>query len=354
MLVSFHPEATPEQMQAVVRHIEQFPELETRLAPGRERTVVDVYGIVGDFGNLLMEQLQSMPGVSQAVRITESYRRLVKRSEPDGKSVVRCGSVSVGGDRFTLFAGPCAVESQDMAFTVAEGLLTAVQDVGIDVNLVFRGGAFKPRTSPYDFQGQGDIAFQALCLVRERFGLPLVSEVMERWDLDMAHAFHVDMVQIGARNSQNFRLLEAVGKDHRFSVLHKRGSCLTLEDYLNAAEYIVKGGNRQIVLCERGVFGPTRETRNVYDIMAIAQLQTMTHLPVIGDPSHATGLRSLVHRGALATAAVGADGLMVEVHPCPEEARSDPRQQLNLAEFRILLEQLKPLLELRGESFARA
>ncbi|MCB9832995.1 MAG: 3-deoxy-7-phosphoheptulonate synthase [Planctomycetes bacterium] len=290
-----------------------------------------------------LDRLAALPSVAAARLVTAPYS-LVKREERPAGSTVAFGPSQIGGRDFVLLAGPCGVESRGQLDEVADAALRAGA-VGL------RGGAFKPRTSPYLFQGLGLEGLRLLAEVRERTGLPVVTEVMTPEDVDLV-AEHADMLQIGSRNVQNFRLLEAVGSIDR-PVLLKRGMMSTLDEYLAAAEYIYMRGNEKVVLCERGIRGFEPRLRNTLDLAGVALLKRLTHLPVLVDPSHGTGLSELVPDLARAALAVGADGVLIEVHPRPEVALSDGRQSLTPAALEELARSLAPLARALGRDLAR-
>ena len=286
----------------------------------------------------ILEAVERSPEEKPAVSA-----RLTAKRHATHTSVVLVGDVAIGGDTPVVIAGPCSVESR-------EQLLTAAQGVKAAGATLLRGGAYKPRTSPYDFQGLGLEALLILREVSEVTGLPVVSEVMSTDDIEVV-SDHVDMLQVGARNMQNFPLLRRLGKLRR-PVLLKRNPAVTVKEWLLAAEYILAGGNDQVVLCERGIRSYDPDLRNTLDIGGMALAKTLTHLPVIADPSHATGRRDLVPAVSRAALAAGADGLMVEVHPHPERALSDGAQSLDLDGFATMMLQLKPII--RQESSVRA
>jgi chorismate mutase/prephenate dehydratase len=275
----------------------------------------------------------------QPVPVPTSSKSLTAISEVGQRTVVRVGKVEVGGGTFTLIAGPCAVESREQILAAGEMVK------GIGANML-RGGAFKPRSSPYSFQGMGFEGLRLLAEARELYGLPIVTEVLRVEDAERV-AEIADVLQVGARNMQNFELLKAVGSLRR-PVLLKRGLSATIKEFLQAAEYVMAGGNHQVILCERGIRTFENATRSTLDVSAVPVLREQTHLPVIVDPSHAAGRRGLVTPLALAAAAVGADGLMVECHPCPDEALCDAEQALTLEDMRRLRAGLVPVVEAQG------
>jgi 3-deoxy-7-phosphoheptulonate synthase len=333
MIVSMRLNATQEEIEAVCNRIREFG-YRIHTIQGEERVVIGAIGI-GDV-TACLESVQAMPGVESAVRISAPYKFVSRefRREP---SVIRVNSVEIGGDEFVVIAGPCAVESERQILETAE----AVARAGARL---LRGGAFKPRTSPYDFQGLEREGLRLLRKAKEATGLDIVTEVLSDADVDLV-AEYADVLQIGARNMQNFALLKAVGRCGR-PVLLKRGMSSTIHELLMSAEYIVAHGNPNVILCERGIRTFETATRNTCDITAVAVLHELTHLPVIVDPSHATGKRHLVPPLARAAVAIGADGLMVEVHPAPDKAASDGAQSLSPAGFAEMMEQLRPYIEL--------
>lgn len=306
---------------------------------GQEETV---FGAVGQ-STLDLREVELLDGVASVVPISKPYK-LASRELKKEDTIVTVGNVKIGGNRIAIMAGPCAVESREQIFTIAE----AVREAGA---VILRGGAFKPRTSPYAFQGLGEEGLVYLKEAGEKFGMPITSEIVNPGDVDMM-AKYIDMFQIGARNMQNFELLKAVGKTG-MPVLLKRGLCATIEEWLMAAEYLMASGTDQIVLCERGIRTYERATRNTLDCSAIPIIQKMTHLPIIGDPSHATGLRDMVSPMSLALIASGASGLIVEVHNCPEKALSDGPQSLFPSQFEKLMRDLQALAPVVGKSLER-
>jgi 3-deoxy-7-phosphoheptulonate synthase len=336
MIISMRPHATEEQIKHVCERIEEFG-YKVHSIVGEERVVIGVIG-VGDVTPCL-ESLEATPGVESAVRISAPYK-FVSREFKKEKTQVKLDGVEVGGDEFVVMAGPCSVESEKQIMSTAE----AVAEAGAKV---LRGGAFKPRTSPYDFQGLELEGLKLLSKARKATGLPIVTEVMSEHDVERV-AEHADLMQVGARNMQNFALLKALGKCVR-PVLLKRGMSSTIKELLMSAEYITAHGNSALVLCERGIRTFETFTRNTCDIAAVPALNELTHLPVVLDPSHATGKRSLVPALSRAGVAIGADGLIVEVHPCPEKAVSDGAQSLTIEQFRTMMQSLQPYINLWKE-----
>lgn len=336
MIISMKPHATREEIERVRERIEQFG-YKVHSIQGEERVVIGAVGI-GDV-TACLEQLEAMPGVESAVRISAPYK-FVSREFRQTKTRIRVNGTEIGGDEFVVIAGPCSVESEEQILRTAE----AVAKAGAKM---LRGGAYKPRTSPYEFQGMEEAGLKLLRKAKEATGLAIVTEVMSDGDVDLV-AEHADILQIGARNMQNFSLLKALGRTTR-PVLLKRGMSSTIRELLMSAEYIVAHGNPRVVLCERGIRTFETATRNTCDLAAVAVLNELTHLPVLVDPSHAAGRRSLVPPLARAAAAIGADGLLVEVHPTPENAISDGAQSLSIAEFERMMRELAPYMQLWKE-----
>jgi len=295
--------------------------------PGAERTAVCV---LGNKNPVDPSPYESLSGVLECIRVTKAYK-LVSRDTHSENSVIEVNGVRIGGDRMAIIAGPCSVESRDQLFKTAEFLASK----GVKL---MRGGAFKPRTSPYEFQGLGEEGLSLLGEVRSQFGLGVVTEAIDHINFDVVEEV-ADIVQIGARNMQNFSLLRRAGKSHK-PILLKRGISATVEELLMAAEYILTGGNANVVLCERGVRTFSAHTRNTLDLSAIPVVKKLSHLPIIVDPSHAAGNREFVIPLALGAAGVGADGLIVEIHPDPEHALCDGQQSLHFETFSRLLDQL--------------
>jgi 3-deoxy-7-phosphoheptulonate synthase len=302
---------------------------------GVDRTVIAVVGDVAPRKSELMRGLAAMAAVESVTPISRPFKLTSREFRPED-TVIRVLDATIGDGSLTVMAGPCSVEGRDMLFETAE----AVQAAGATV---LRGGAFKPRTSPYSFQGLGVEALRYLAEARDRTGLPVITEVMEPNQVDIV-AEYADILQIGARNMQNYSLLNAAGRVAR-PVMIKRGFGATVEELLMAAEYVVAAGNPNVILCERGIRTFETYTRNTMDLAAVPLLHHLTHLPVVVDPSHATGVHWLVRPLAIGGVAVGADGVMVEVHPNPERALSDPEQQLDLPAFAELMAALGPIHE---------
>jgi 3-deoxy-7-phosphoheptulonate synthase len=337
MIISMKPDATPEQIDHVCERIREFG-YKVHSIQGEERVVIGVIGL-GDVSACL-EAIEVAPGVASAVRISSPFKFVSKEFKPE-RTRIPINGVSIGGDQFVVMAGPCSVESEKQIMDAAE----FVASVG---GKILRGGAFKPRTSPYDFQGLEVEGLKLLAQARAATGLAIVTEVISEPDVPLV-AEYADIVQVGARNMQNFALLKALGRCPR-PVLLKRGMSSTIRELLMSAEYITAHGNPQVILCERGIRTFENATRNTCDISAVPVLNELTHLPVIVDPSHAAGRQSLVPALSRAAVAIGADGLIVEVHPCPEKAMSDGAQSLNFSQFRSMMEELKPFLDIWKET----
>ncbi len=337
MIISMRPHATKQEVDYVCERIGEFG-YKVHSIVGEERVVIGVVG-VGDVTQCL-ESLEATPGVEKAMRISAPYKFVSKEFRQD-RTRIRVGRAEIGGDSFITMAGPCSVESEKQIMETAE----AVAEAGATI---LRGGAFKPRTSPYDFQGMEGAGLKLLAKAREATGLAIVTEVMSDSDVDLV-AEYADILQIGARNMQNFALLKKLGRCGR-PVMLKRGLSATIKELLMSAEYVVAHGNSDVMLCERGIRTFETATRNTCDISAVPVLNELTHLPVILDPSHAVGKRSLVPPIARAAVAVGADGMIVEVHPCPEKAVSDGAQSLTIEGFRKMMHELEGYIALWKES----
>ncbi|HEY3939233.1 MAG TPA: 3-deoxy-7-phosphoheptulonate synthase [Bryobacteraceae bacterium] len=325
--------ATKAEIEAVCDRIRDFGYKVHSIA-GEERAVIAAVG-VGDV-TACLESLEALPQVEKAVRISAPYK-FVSREYRSAKSQIRANGVEIGGDEFVVMAGPCSVESEKQ-------ILDTAQFVARHGAKFLRGGAFKPRTSPYDFQGMELEGLKLLQKAKRETGIGIITEVMSDRDVEMV-AEHADILQIGARNMQNFSLLKALGKAGR-PVMLKRGLSSTIKELLMSAEYIVAHGNPNVILCERGIRTFETATRNTCDITAVSVLDELSHLPVVLDPSHATGKRSLVPPLSRAGVAIGADGLIVEVHPQPEKAVSDGAQSLTLEQFAAMMKDLKPYIAL--------
>ncbi|MEO7804735.1 MAG: 3-deoxy-7-phosphoheptulonate synthase [Actinomycetota bacterium] len=319
MLLVMRPDATQAEIDHVLETISTNG-LHADISVGKYRTII---GAVGNEEILVDVAFEAMPGVERLIPVMRPYKFVAKEVQPEG-STIKVGSALVGPGQLTLIAGPCSVETEEQALVSAH----AVRDAGATI---LRGGAFKPRTSPYAFQGLGERGLDLLVECKRQTGLPVVTEVLDARDLERISEV-ADCLQIGARNMQNFLLLREVGMQ-QLPVLLKRGFCNTIEELLMSAEYIAKGGNDQIILCERGIRTFEPETRATLDFAALTVVKQLSHLPIVVDPSHAAGRADLVLRLSLGAVAAGADGLMIEVHPNPSQALSDGAQAMPLAEF---------------------
>ncbi len=337
MIISMRQHATKQEIDYVCERIREFG-YKVHSIEGEERVVIGVIG-VGDV-TACLESLEATPGVERAMRISAPYKFVSKEFKQESTRI-RVNGSEIGGDEFVVMAGPCSVENEKQILETAEAVAAAGAKV-------LRGGAFKPRTSPYDFQGLALEGLKLLAKAREATGLAIVTEVMSEGDADLV-AEYADIMQVGARNMQNFALLKALGKCRR-PVLLKRGMSSTIKELLMSAEYITAHGNPNVILCERGIRTFETATRNTCDIAAVPVLRELTHLPVILDPSHATGKRSLVPALCRAAVAIGADGLIVEVHPRPEKAMSDGAQSLRNEQFATMMQDLEPYIRLWKES----
>lgn len=333
-------EATDREIDAVVGVVSDLGFRPHRM-PGAQRTAI---GITGNQGAVSAAHFENMPGVAEVIRVSKPYKLITLDMRPE-KSVIDIGGALVGGDELTMMAGPCAVENAEQVFAVAE----AVERSGARF---FRGGAFKPRTSPYAFQGLGEQGLQILAEVRERHNLKIVTEALDEAGVDLVEKYG-DCLQIGARNMQNFSLLRRAGKSH-LPVLLKRGLAATLEEWLLAAEYIMAEGNYRVILCERGIRTFTQHSRNTLDLSAVPAVRRVSHLPVIVDPSHGTGKNYMVTPLARAGVAVGADGLIIEVHNQPERALCDGAQALSIEQYAELVAQVRAIHEVLAPAAATA
>ena len=337
MIIIMKPNASEEAIKKVSNLIEARG-LQVHLSKGDEVTIV---GVVGDKSKLHGANLEISEGVDKIVNVTESYKLVNKKFHPED-SVISVGNTTIGPGNLTIMAGPCAIENKEQLLETA----AAVKKAGATF---LRGGAYKPRTSPYSFQGLEEEGLKYMKEAREATGLNVICEVTSAHAIEAAVKY-VDMLQIGARNMQNFELLKEAGKSG-IPVLLKRGLSATIDEWLNAAEYIISEGNPNIVLCERGIRTYETSTRNTLDISAVPVIRAKSHLPIIVDPSHATGVRAYVEPLAKSAVAVGADGLMIEVHPCPACALSDGPQSLTFEQFDTLMEDLRPFAALVGRKF---
>ena len=329
MIVVMNPRATQAKIDQVTAKIEQAG-LRTHLSQGEDRFII---GVIGDKKLIAGLEMNMMDGVEKTVRITEKYK-LVSRDFHPANSIVDVAGFPVGGEQLAIMAGPCSVESYEQLYDVA----VKVKEAGAQF---LRGGAFKPRTSPYDFQGLGLEGLKILRDVGDKTGLRVVTEIVDKDDIEIVSEY-ADLIQVGARNMQNFQMLKALGKT-KMPILFKRGLSATISEWLNAAEYIASGGNENIIFCERGIRTYETYTRNTMDLNAVAALKELTHFPVIADPSHGTGRWQMVRPLARASVAVGADGLIIEVHCHPECALSDGDQSLVPRNFEQLMNEVRQI-----------
>jgi 3-deoxy-7-phosphoheptulonate synthase len=336
MIIVLKPHPTPEMIRHVVDRIVELG-FTPHLSQGVSRTII---GVIGDEDRLQAEPLRAIDGVEQVVPILKPFKLASREFHPE-ESVFEIKGVRVGGGHLMMIAGPCAIESEERLVEIAE----KVKEAGANV---LRGGAFKPRTSPYSFQGLGEDGLKILKAAGERFGMPVVTEVMDPRQVDMVVEY-TDIIQIGARNMQNFDLLKEVGRT-RTAVLLKRGMAATVKDLLMSAEYVLAQGNKQVILCERGVRSFEDSTRNMLDLSIVPNAKGQSHLPIIVDPSHATGRPDLIPAMARASIAAGADGVHIEVHSCPEKALSDGPQALLPVQYARLMDELKQLADLMGKT----
>src|SRR6201988_277101 len=338
MLVVMKAQATEDQVRAVCQKIEQLG-YRAHPMPGATRTAI---GITGNKGEVEQGTLEEMPGVQEVIKVSKPYK-LVSRDIKEDNTVIRFAGTeaTIGGRGLAIVAGPCAIESREQAFAVAE----RVHRAGAQF---FRGGAYKPRTSPYSFQGLGEEALQIMAEIRKQFGMRIITEAIDHESLDLVDQY-ADMIQIGARNMQNFSLLKRAGRARK-PILLKRGISATLEEFLMAAEYIMSEGNYNVVLCERGVRTFADHTRNTLDLSIVPAVQRLNHLPIVVDPSHGTGKRNKVTPMSRAAVAVGADGLIIEVHSQPDQALSDGPQSLFPDQFDELMAQVRQIAVVVGRT----
>ena len=335
MIVVMSANATERNLNNVVKKIEALG-LQTHISKGAERTIV---GVIGDPKLIANLEMEMMAGVEKTVRVTEKYK-LVSRDFHPANTVIDVDGVKIGGDELVVMAGPCAVENLEQLRESAK----AVKDCGAKF---LRGGAYKPRTSPYDFQGLGEDGLKLLRQVADEFDLKVVTEIVDSGDIELMENY-ADILQVGARNMQNFQMLKALGKCKK-PVMLKRGLSATISEWLNAAEYIVSGGNENVIFCERGIRTYETFTRNTLDLSAVAAIKELSHLPIIVDPSHGTGRRPMVSPMSKAAIAAGADGLIIEVHPHPEIAKSDGNQSLTPQDFQTLMTELNSIAKAVGK-----
>jgi 3-deoxy-7-phosphoheptulonate synthase len=337
MVIVMKADATDKQISEMLDFLTSL-ELKVHISRGEERTVI---GIIGDKKKLKDKPLELMEGVEKVVPIVESYKMVSRTFKPES-TIINVDGVEIGGKDIIIMAGPCAVESREQLFESAE----AVKKAGARF---LRGGAFKPRTSPYSFQGLEEEGLKMLREARELTGLKIVTEVMDIHSIDLVSEY-ADVLQIGARNMQNFSLLKEIGKIQK-PVLLKRGIAATIDEWLNAAEYILSEGNKNVIFCERGIRTFETYTRNTLDLSAVPIIKKLSHLPIIVDPSHGTGKSELVSPMSKAAIAAGADGLMIEVHPDPKNALSDGIQSLTPEAFKMLTDEIKAISRIIGRDF---
>jgi 3-deoxy-7-phosphoheptulonate synthase len=336
MLIVMKPSAAAHEIEAVVNVVHAIG-LRPHPMPGATRTAI---GITGNTGPIDGRRFENLPGVAEVIRVTKPYKLITLDLRPE-KTIVRVGDATIGGSELAIIAGPCAIENREQAFAVAQ----AVQQSGARF---FRGGVWKPRTSPYTFQGLGDKAWEMMAEIRQTFGLKIVTEAVDESNIDLIEQYG-DVIQVGARNMQNFSLLKRAGRS-KLPVLLKRGMAATLEEWLLAAEYIMAEGNYDVILCERGVRTFAQHTRNTLDLASVPAIRRISHLPVIVDPSHSTGSAYMVTPLARAGVAVGADGLMIEVHNHPELALSDGAQALTPSEYAQLIREVRAIHKLTSSA----
>ena len=336
MIVVMSPNATKKNIDYVIKKLESL-NLRTHLSQGDERTIV---GVIGDKKIIANLEMEMMAGVEKTVRITEKYK-LVSRDFHPADTIIDVDGVKIGGSEIVVMAGPCAVENLEQLREAA----SAVKKSGAKI---LRGGAYKPRTSPYDFQGLGEDGLKLLRQVADEFEMKVVTEVVDREDISLMENY-ADILQVGARNMQNFQMLKALGKSQK-PIMLKRGLSATISEWLNAAEYIMAGGNEKVIFCERGIRTYETYTRNTLDLSAVAAIKELSHLPIVVDPSHGTGRRSMVAPMSRAAIAAGADALMIEVHPHPEIALSDGNQSLTPEDFQKLMANLGEIAKAVGKT----
>ena len=339
MLIVMRMGATDEQVRGVLARLKEF-NLEGHLSPGEERVVIGAVGVIGDPD--IRTQMGRMSGVEEVIAISRPYKLTGREFQPED-TVIDVGGVRIGDGTMVVMAGPCSIENE-------EHMVSTARSVAASGGQILRGGAFKPRTSPYAFRGLGEEGLQHLATAREETGLPVITEVMDARDVELV-ARYADILQIGTRNMQNFMLLDEVGLARK-PVMLKRGLSSTIDEWLLAAEYIMAKGNRDVILCERGIRTFETATRNTLDLSAVPVVKRLSHLPIVSDPAHGTGHWYLVEPMARASMAVGADGLMVEVHPNPDHALSDGQQSLTLENFDSLMRSLERVGEAVGHPLA--
>ncbi len=338
MVIMMEKEANESQIEHVIKFLDERG-LSVHKSTGAEHTVL---GVIGDVSKVDIRDLQVLPGVADAYRISVPYK-LTSREFQHENTIIKIGGVTIGGDEVVVMAGPCSVESEEQTMIIAERVAKAGAKI-------LRGGAFKPRTSPYSFQGLGEEGLKILRKAADKFGLLVITEVMDKDQIDLVSEY-ADILQVGARNMQNFSFIRALGKASK-PIFLKRGIAATIEEWLMSAEYILSGGNEDIMLCERGIRTFETYTRNTLDLSAIPVVKKLSHLPVFADPSHGTGLRNKVIPMARAAIAAGADGIMIEVHHDPEHALSDGAQSLYPNQFDELMDQIRVIAKVVGRKIA--
>ena len=334
MIIVMKPTSTKENINNVVKKLESLG-LRAHLSEGEEVTIV---GVIGDKKTIANLEMNMMEGVEKTVRITEKYKMVSRNFHPQN-TIIKFDDIEIGGDELVVMAGPCSVESLEQIRETAR----VVKSAGAKF---LRGGAYKPRTSPYDFQGMGEDGLKIMRQAADENGLKVITEVVDREDIPLFEEYS-DIIQVGARNMQNFQMLKALGKSKK-PVLLKRGLSATISEWLNAAEYIMTGGNEQVIFCERGIRTYETYTRNTLDLSAVAAIKELSHLPIIVDPSHGTGRWQMVQPMARAAVAAGCDGLIIEVHPNPEMALSDGDQSLKPKNFTKLMNDLSNIAKIMG------
>lgn len=337
MIIVLKPNTTQEQIDHIIEKLTKVG-LKPHVSKGLERTII---GVIGDERILSTQPLGAIPGVEKVLPILKPYKLASRDFKLEKSTITIDNKVTIGGNTLVIIGGPCSVENEEQILSVAK----AIKEAGAHI---LRGGAFKPRTSPYDFQGLGKEGLKYLALASKETGLPIVTEVMDPRELDLVIQ-HTSIIQIGARNMQNYSLLKEMGNCHK-PILLKRGMSATLKDLLMAAEYILASGNKEVILCERGIRTFEEATRNTLDISAVPVINDLSHLPIVVDPSHACGKWKWVTPLSKAAIAAGCDGLIIEVHPNPEEAYSDGEQSLTPKNFINLMKEIKPLVELLGKT----
>ncbi|MCK4590489.1 MAG: 3-deoxy-7-phosphoheptulonate synthase [Candidatus Latescibacteria bacterium] len=340
MIIILRADAPQTDIDQVVKILKDSGYRDAHISKGLEKVVVGAIGRPQQDKTLIAERLKTLPFVEDTISISKPYKLVSKEFHPE-KTVIKVADVEIGGEQIVVMAGPCSVESREQLLSTAQ----FVKSVGADI---LRGGAFKPSTSPYSFQGLGEEGLKLLAEARQQTGLPVVTEVMDTRDVELVSRY-ADILQIGTRNMTNFSLLQEVGFSEK-PVMLKRGMSATIEEWLQAAEYIADKGNSAVILCERGIRTFENFTRNTFDINAIPAVKQLSHLPVVGDPSHGTGRWQLVAPVARAAIAAGADGLMIEVHPNPPQALKDGAQSLTFSDFRKLMTELKAIAKIMGHN----